>query len=605
MHTKAIAALLLSLLALLGATSIHAGQVVTEADRNWAREAIAQEKTLATVLQDNTLAVLYFHNKTGRPEFEPWQKGLTVMLSIDLAKLKQLQVLERARLQALVEELGLGASGRVDMTTAPRVGRFVRAHYLVGGEFGQDSSSAMTIFSNLLDVPKESVMASTDAKGMAEELFKMEKELLFAIIKALGLQITPEQEAELRKPLSEDYNALFALFQAIDLSDRGEYDKAAEQYRTALTLDPGLTLAGEGLQELTDLGLIDGDKKKSNRWKGKSFLNELRDRSSYTDNLTPVYPVKRTRTPDEILERERLLNDDLCPADPLKTEPGVCGCGVPDIDSDNDGIMDCNDSCPADPLKTEPGVCGCGIPDVDVDGDGIMDCTDLCPDDPLKTAPGVCGCGAPDIDSDNDGTMDCLDLCPSDPLKTDPGICGCGIADIDSDNDGTMNCVDLCPADPAKSSPGICGCGVPDTDSDNDGTPDCQDECPDDPLKTDPGSCGCGVADVDSDGDNTLDCFDGCPFDSQKTSPGICGCGVPDTDRDGDELIDCLDGCPDDPLKTEPGICGCGMDDSLDSDEDGTVDCLDGCPFNPNLTEPDPEFGCGGGEQVIPLPIGG
>ncbi|MFZ5766984.1 MAG: CsgG/HfaB family protein [Thermodesulfobacteriota bacterium] len=604
MHTKAIAALLLSLIALLGATSTHAGQVVTEADRNWAREAIAQEKALASVLQNNTLAVLYFHNKTGRPEFEPWQKGLTVMLSIDLAKLKQLQVLERARLQALVEELGLGVSGLVDTTTAPRVGRFVRAHYLVGGEFGQDASSAMTIFSNLLDVSKESVLTSTDAKGMVEELFKMEKKLLFAIIKALGIEVTPEQEAELRKPISEDYNALFALFQAIDLSDRGEYGKAAEQYRSALALDPSLPLAAEGLQELIDLGLIGGGKKKSNRWKGKSFLNELRDRSSYTDNLIPIYPVKRIRTPDEIVERERLLNDDLCPTDPLKTEPGICGCGVPDIDSDNDGIMDCNDSCPADPLKTEPGVCGCGIADVDIDGDGIMDCTDLCPDDPLKTAPGVCGCGVPDIDSDNDGTMDCSDLCPADPLKTEPGICGCGIADIDSDGDGTMNCVDLCPADPAKSSPGICGCGVPDTDSDNDGTPDCNDRCPNDPLKIAPGSCGCGVADTDSDGDNTLDCFDGCPFDSLKTSPGICGCGVADTDRDGDELIDCLDGCPDDPMKTDPGICGCGLDDSLDSDEDGTVDCLDGCPLNPNLTEPDPEFGCGG-EEVIPLPIGG
>jgi len=32
---------------------------------------------------------------------------------------------------------------------------------------------------------------------------------------------------------------------------------------------------------------------------------------------------------------------DLCPNDPDKTDPGVCGCGVPDTDSDNDGIPDC------------------------------------------------------------------------------------------------------------------------------------------------------------------------------------------------------------------------------------------------------------------------
>lgn len=34
---------------------------------------------------------------------------------------------------------------------------------------------------------------------------------------------------------------------------------------------------------------------------------------------------------------------DLCPDDPYKTEPGVCGCGTPDRDTDEDGIMDCID----------------------------------------------------------------------------------------------------------------------------------------------------------------------------------------------------------------------------------------------------------------------
>ena len=43
-------------------------------------------------------------------------------------------------------------------------------------------------------------------------------------------------------------------------------------------------------------------------------------------------------------------------------------------DSDNDGIVDCMDNCPLDNLKTEPGLCGCGIADIDSDGDGVSDC---------------------------------------------------------------------------------------------------------------------------------------------------------------------------------------------------------------------------------------
>jgi hypothetical protein len=37
---------------------------------------------------------------------------------------------------------------------------------------------------------------------------------------------------------------------------------------------------------------------------------------------------------------------DCCPEDPSKTAPGACGCGVPDTDTDSDGIADCIDPAP-------------------------------------------------------------------------------------------------------------------------------------------------------------------------------------------------------------------------------------------------------------------
>jgi subtilisin family serine protease len=102
-----------------------------------------------------------------------------------------------------------------------------------------------------------------------------------------------------------------------------------------------------------------------------------------------------------------LVNLDNCPSDPNKIEPGVCGCGVPDVDTDSDGTFDCNDNCPYDPNKTDPGICGCGVLDVDSDGDGSLDCNDSCPNDPNKIQPGICGCSMADIDSDGDGILDC------------------------------------------------------------------------------------------------------------------------------------------------------------------------------------------------------
>lgn len=43
-------------------------------------------------------------------------------------------------------------------------------------------------------------------------------------------------------------------------------------------------------------------------------------------------------------------------------------------DGDRDGTGDECDGCVDDPVKTSGGVCGCGVPDVDIDGDGTVDC---------------------------------------------------------------------------------------------------------------------------------------------------------------------------------------------------------------------------------------
>ncbi len=70
---------------------------------------------------------------------------------------------------------------------------------------------------------------------------------------------------------------------------------------------------------------------------------------------------------------------DRCPDDPYKTQPGICGCGVADTDSDDDGTPDCNDNCPDNynPVQEDSNsnnigdVCECegdSEPDGDVDG---------------------------------------------------------------------------------------------------------------------------------------------------------------------------------------------------------------------------------------------
>jgi Thrombospondin type 3 repeat len=142
-----------------------------------------------------------------------------------------------------------------------------------------------------------------------------------------------------------------------------------------------------------------------------------------------------------------------CPNDDQKTEPGVCGCGFADstdtdgdgicgvvtdncpsvsntdqADADGDGAGDACDNCPNDDQKTEPGVCGCGYPEDDTDGDGICGAvTDNCPD----------VSNADQADADGDGVGDACDNCPdianADQVDADSNgqgdVCSCILDD--------------------------------------------------------------------------------------------------------------------------------------------------------------------------------
>jgi hypothetical protein len=152
---------------------------------------------------------------------------------------------------------------------------------------------------------------------------------------------------------------------------------------------------------------------------------------------------------------------------------------VVDRDTDGDGTPDGGDGCPADPTKTAPGTCGCGVADTDSDGDGTADCNDACADDPAKTVPGACGCGQADTDTDGDSSPDCVDT--DDDGDGDPDDTDCNPLDAEINTLAQEICVDGVDNDcdgNADGSDSQCdndGDGDPndtDPDDDNDGVPD-------------------------------------------------------------------------------------------------------------------------------------
>jgi hypothetical protein len=79
---------------------------------------------------------------------------------------------------------------------------------------------------------------------------------------------------------------------------------------------------------------------------------------------------------------------DPCPNDSPDDSDGDGVCDSADVcsgfddnaDADGDSTPDGCDGCPMDAGKTSPGECGCGLPDIDADGNGFLDCFQIPPD---------------------------------------------------------------------------------------------------------------------------------------------------------------------------------------------------------------------------------
>ncbi len=101
-------------------------------------------------------------------------------------------------------------------------------------------------------------------------------------------------------------------------------------------------------------------------------------------------------------------------------------------DADKDGTFDCWDECTADATKVAMGVCGCNVPETDTDGDRVPDCIDGADEDPNNTYTGQCG--EVGVNAAPAGT-ECTDGVVEGRLECD-GNGTCGAPYIEAPEDG-------------------------------------------------------------------------------------------------------------------------------------------------------------------------
>ncbi|MCX5851393.1 MAG: tetratricopeptide repeat protein [Deltaproteobacteria bacterium] len=204
-----------------------------------AKEAVKQEKSLGAASADpNALAVTYFGDKGITDTIRPLQKALAAMVITDLSNVKSLRVLERVKMQKVLEEMKLGKTGVVDAKTAARGGRLLGAGKVVSGNMAGMKDDSMRLNSVLTNVTTSKDVGDQEAQGKVAEFFTLEKAIVFGIIDDLGIKLSGEQKAVVGKHATLSLPAILCYGEGLDAQDRGDWDLAITKYKCSADADP-------------------------------------------------------------------------------------------------------------------------------------------------------------------------------------------------------------------------------------------------------------------------------------------------------------------------------------------------------------------------------
>lgn len=196
-----------------------------------------------------TVAVLYFTNSAlvSGADYAPLSKGMAEMLITTLAQNPGVRVVERDRLQQLLEEQNLSTSGRVDQETAVRVGRTLGAHHLLLGAFVIDPRQNMRIDVRAVNTETSQVEYVESVTGKSDRLFDLVGQLGARVNAGLKLPPMPlrVREVGVNPPPkgAEQFRAVMLMSRALERQDRGDKDGAITLYRSALQEYPGFEQA--------------------------------------------------------------------------------------------------------------------------------------------------------------------------------------------------------------------------------------------------------------------------------------------------------------------------------------------------------------------------
>ncbi len=201
---------------------------------------------VASARSKPTVAILYFDNNSGDKSLDVLSKGFADMLITDMSSSGSVIVVEREKLQALLDETKLQRSRFFDRKTAVKIGKGLGAHYVLSGSF-IEVKPLLRIDMRMIDVASGKIVLSTQVKGGSHDIFRLEQQLVGDFLEKLNYKFYSVSLPPTKVP---DVDALLDYSRALALVDKGQEKQAAALMKKLVKKAPTFGLARAKSNEL-------------------------------------------------------------------------------------------------------------------------------------------------------------------------------------------------------------------------------------------------------------------------------------------------------------------------------------------------------------------
>jgi TolB-like protein len=177
-------------------------------------------------------------------DYQALRRGMASMTLMELAANPGVRAVERAQLQAVLQEQNLGREGRVDPNSVVQIGRLVGARYMVTGTIF-DLRGDFRIDARLFDAETGEIIRTQRVQGRITNLFELATQLATQLMRDANLPALERRASDQHRERNPapPTEAVMAYSRALLYADRGDSQRAVEQYQRALAAFPRYTQA--------------------------------------------------------------------------------------------------------------------------------------------------------------------------------------------------------------------------------------------------------------------------------------------------------------------------------------------------------------------------